>query len=71
MINNKNNNKTFLSKDAEQSNVRVFENFKEMSRQMIKGYLRSAVNQKYFKKSAGLVPEDQRLIKKQDNRTFD
>ena len=36
MINNKNNNNSFLSKDGEQSNVRVVENFKEMSRQMMK-----------------------------------
>ena len=34
MINNKTNKKTFLSKDSEQSNVRVYENFKEMFSQM-------------------------------------
>lgn len=71
LINNKNNFKTFLSKDGEQYKVRVFENFKEMSRQMNKAYLRNAENQKYFKQSAGLVPEDQRRIKEQDDRTLD
>jgi hypothetical protein len=49
LINNKNNYQTFLSKEGEQYKVRVFENFKEMSRQMNKAYLRNLENQKYFK----------------------
>jgi hypothetical protein len=38
---------------------------------MNKAYLRNMENQKYFKQSAGLIPEDQRRIKEQDDRTLD
>jgi hypothetical protein len=53
LINNKNNFKTFLSKEGEQYKVRVFENFKEMSRQMMKAYLRNAENQKISRRVQG------------------
>ena len=56
--NNKNSYQTFLNRENEQYKVRVFENFKDMSRQMNKAYLRIMENKKYFTSGAGLVPED-------------
>ncbi len=56
--NNKNSYHTFLNRESEQYKVRVFENFKDMSRQMNKAYLRLQENKKYFTSGAGLVPED-------------
>ena len=40
LINNKNNFRTFIHKDNENYKAKVFENFKDMSRQMNKAFLR-------------------------------
>ena len=69
-MNNKNKFGTFLNKGSEQYKVRVFENFKDMSRQMNKAYLRLMENKKFFKAN-GAVPEDRQRSKDEDDRTLD
>ncbi len=49
----------------------MFENFKDMRRQMNKAYLRLMENKKFFKAGAGAVPEDRQRSKDEDDRTLD
>jgi hypothetical protein len=71
LINNQNKYGTFINKADEQYKVRVFENFKDMSRQMNKAYLRLMENKNFFKAGAGAVPEDRQKSKDEDDRTLD
>ena len=71
LINNANRYGTFL-KSNEDYKVRVFDNFKDMSRQMNKAYLRLMENKKFFKAGAGgAIPEDRQKSKDEDDRTLD
>jgi len=72
LINNNNRYSTFLKQGTEDYKVRVFENFKDMSRQMNKAYLRLMENKKFFKAGAGgAIPEDRQKSKDEDDRTLD